>query len=104
MEFLKEVKESANERTSALDIQILDVLIPVCKRKATYSKYIALCWIYEYLKLKLKEWKEKGIKQLEKEKDEALIVNKLSEIIEPVLKCLSDDEEGTIPCRPSIHF
>ena len=79
------------------DIEGEFVLVPVCKIKQTYTKYIALCWVYEYLKLKHQEFKEKKQYREEMGKDDTidpadeLFMNKLSDIIEPILKCLSDD-------------
>ena len=59
MEFLKEIKAQRDETPPELDIKIINILVPVCKIKQTYTKYIALCWVYEYLKLKHQEFKEK---------------------------------------------
>ncbi len=105
MEFLKEIKEDPNNRSHKIDAEIITILVKICNRKINvFAKLSAVIWIHEFLKLLLKEY-EVNEDDSEEEKIEGehfiggssirqAVFSKFSQILEPILFLLSDDEDG----------
>ena len=115
MDFLKELKDSKKGRTPELDADILGILVSLCegKNNSSFTKFTALIWLYDYLKVFLHEMDNNLTIEiipmdLEEEKDIMLtsannnpnaesypinkaLCNKLGEVLKAVLVCLSDD-------------
>eukprot|EP01017_Pseudomicrothorax_dubius_P019216 TRINITY_DN2113_c0_g1_i11.p1 TRINITY_DN2113_c0_g1~~TRINITY_DN2113_c0_g1_i11.p1 ORF type:complete len:677 (-),score=211.19 TRINITY_DN2113_c0_g1_i11:116-2146(-) len=86
-EFLKEFKENRSERNEG---PIIDILVRICSRRMTsFTKFNALFWLHDILKLFLDEFLASENTQRQAND----YFGKFGDILEAILTCLADSEE-----------